>query len=159
MRAASVVVLRLYAERSVVAQAAALARGVARALPHVVLSPPTPRQVPRDAFDVRRQQVRADVLLGQMPREAPGLWLIAEDAYVPGLDFVFGLARAGQGAMLSTARLPNERMLTKEAVHEVGHFLGLGHCGNACVMRLSGSLREALEKPTTLCRACRLRIA
>jgi len=42
----------------------------------------------------------------------------------------------------------------KEALHELGHTLGLRHCTNNCVMKYSKSLKEVDEKPEEFCLAC-----
>jgi Peptidase family M54 len=67
------------------------------------------------------------------------------------LNFVFGIAQSrGRAAVISLCRLGlgadpplrRERVL-KEAVHELGHTLGLNHCPDAkCVMHFSNSLAD-----------------
>ena len=96
------------------------------------------------------------------------LWVVAGDAYAPGLNFVFGEALlAGGAAVVYTARLHQsfyglpedgqlylERLL-KESLHELGHALGLGHCSHPrCVMRFSNSILEVDEKAPAYCRRC-----
>ncbi|HVQ01245.1 MAG TPA: peptidase, partial [Candidatus Thermoplasmatota archaeon] len=60
-----------------------------------------------------------------------------------------------RGALLSLYRLPTTDLKEKEAIHEVGHVMGLKHCPNRCVMRFSNSLGEAQRKPLTLCERCK----
>jgi archaemetzincin len=83
------------------------------------------------------------------------LWIIKEDIYVSGMNFVFGLAQFHKGAVLSIYRLNSDELIEKEAIHEVGHVLGLYHCNNVCVMQFSNSLLEAKEKPKSLCERCK----
>ena len=44
---------------------------------------------------------------------------------------------------------------SKEAIHEIGHVLGLKHCKNNCVMQFSNTLYEAKAKPSILCNNCK----
>ena len=47
----------------------------------------------------------------------------------------------------------------KEAVHELGHTLGLAHCPNAkCVMHFSNSLADTDRKGSVLCPVCQRRV-
>jgi archaemetzincin len=91
------------------------------------------------------------------------------DLTAPGLNFVFGLADPrGRAAVISLARLypefygqPRDPRRFKaraviEAVHELGHLLGLGHCPDpACVMAFSNSLADTDRKGPGFCQACR----
>ncbi|MHC1579270.1 MAG: peptidase [Candidatus Alkanophagales archaeon] len=115
------------------------------------------REPPGEAFDARRGQFDASALLNALAREArrPFLWILSPDIYVRGMNFVFGVALFGVGAVLSTCRLPSLELVCKEAIHEVGHVLGLSHCENECVMRFSNSVAEAEMKPSELCGECK----
>ncbi len=84
------------------------------------------------------------------------------DAYVPGLNFVFGEAMLSGGyAVIYLRRLKSirwgkyfERAL-KEAVHELGHTMGLTHCPRrSCVMSFSNSLRDVDNKSFRFCQRC-----
>jgi archaemetzincin len=91
------------------------------------------------------------------------------DLTAPGLNFVFGLADPpSRCAVISLARLYPEfygqpraprlfkARAVKEAVHELGHLLGLGHCPDpACVMAFSNSLADTDRKGPGFCRRCR----
>jgi archaemetzincin len=91
------------------------------------------------------------------------------DLTVPGLNFVFGLADPGsRTAVISLARLYPEfygqprdprrfkARAVKEAIHELGHLWGLGHCPDpACVMSFSNSLADTDRKGPGFCQACR----
>jgi archaemetzincin len=91
------------------------------------------------------------------------------DLTAPGLNFVFGLADPrSRAAVISLARLYPEfygqprdprrfkARAVKEAVHELGHLLGLGHCPDpACVMSFSNSLADTDKKGPGFCAPCR----
>ncbi|HEC82244.1 MAG TPA: peptidase [Thermoplasmatales archaeon] len=114
-----------------------------------------------EAYDFQRRQYNADVLLKHLLRKKVGdvvLWVVGEDLYVSGMNFVFGYAMYYKGAVLSVFRLSSLELIGKEAVHEVGHVLGLGHCSNRCVMRFSNTLWEAKLKPLHLCESCKQKI-
>ncbi len=104
-----------------------------------------------------------------MPQAHRLLRLLDQDCYAPGLNFVFGQAMAGgRDAVVALPRLrqefyglPEDEMLfqeraIKEAVHELGHTYGLGHCPNPrCVMHFSNSLADTDIKGATFCEKCR----
>ena len=94
------------------------------------------------------------------------------DAYSNGLNFVFGQAHInGKVAAVYLPRLSQEfyglekndnlflqRML-KEAVHEIGHAFGLGHCPiSQCVMHFSNSISDTDAKVKDFCQDCRIKI-
>lgn len=120
--------------------------------------------LPPGAYDSKRRQYRAAPFLDASKEETGDrvLGLTAVDLYEPGLNFVFGLAAIqGRSAVISLARLApdgtsrlHERAL-KEAVHELGHTLGLEHDPNPeCVMHFSSSLADTDRKGPRFCRRC-----
>ena len=114
-----------------------------------------------EAYSFRRGQYSAEILLKYLLKtkiEGTVLWVIQKDLYCTGLNFVFGYAMYKNGAIVSTYRLPSIELKEKEAIHEVGHILGLQHCNNQCVMHFSNSLLEAKEKPVYLCESCKKKI-
>jgi len=132
------------------------------------IAPALPR--PDFAWDARRRQYQAEPILAQVHKgEATYALAIADlDLCVPDLNFIFGLAdRAGARAIIalprlrpSFYRLPEDAALfreraMKEAVHELGHVLGLGHCRDRrCVMTFSNSLTDTDYKGQAFCARC-----
>ncbi|NKE72819.1 hypothetical protein MNODULE_18880 [Nitrospiraceae bacterium HYJII51-Mn-bac16s-1-B09] len=98
------------------------------------------------------------------------LGVVALDLYAADLNFVFGEADSREGvAVVSVARLkpefyglpPDDALLhlrlLKEAVHELGHTYGLGHCPDlTCVMHFSNELKETDQKGESFCPECAL---
>jgi len=135
-----------------------------------------PMDEPADAYDSRRNQYHSTRILAQLEQEIRHmnverlLGVTDLDLFVPGLNFVFGEARLpGRVGVISTHRLKsashrgidllNERV-EKEAVHEIGHMVGLEHCSNkSCVMYFSNTLADTDTKSRNLCRKCRSRLS
>ncbi|RLI91726.1 MAG: peptidase [Candidatus Altiarchaeales archaeon] len=110
------------------------------------------------AYNRRRGQYDAFPLLNFLisrKTDEIALWVIDKDIYCDNMNFIFGYASQGNGAILSIYRLNSTELIRKEAIHEVGHVLGLGHCHNHCVMQFSNSVEEAMKKPSELCEECK----
>jgi archaemetzincin len=146
---------------------------VERALgrPAAVLDRP---ERPQGTLDPRRRQHQSGKLLAWLLQVADGegivLGVTDVDLFIPILTFVFGEAQlGGRAAVVSTARLADaaERdprvlveRLAKEAVHELGHALGLVHCAAPpCAMSRSSGVRDVDRKLGELCSDCRSRLA
>ncbi|ALL02010.1 hypothetical protein Pyrde_1967 [Pyrodictium delaneyi] len=134
---------------------------------------------PKKAYNTGRRQYLSEVVLEEVVKlkklsGVDAVLLVADiDAYSPGLNFVFGQAILGGGvAAVYTRRLRPEfynmspdpllyrERLLKEALHELGHAFGLGHClERACVMSFSNSVIEVDEKAAKYCRICGIKLA
>ncbi|MGE5173399.1 MAG: archaemetzincin family Zn-dependent metalloprotease [Betaproteobacteria bacterium] len=133
--------------------------------------------VPQKTYNTRRKQYHSTKMLKVLEVRKPApdellLGVIDEDCYVPELNFVFGeadiLARI---ALIALPRLrqefyglePDRELFllraAKEAIHELGHTCGLGHCpDHKCIMHFSNSLRDTDVKAPGFCNACRNKI-
>ncbi|MGA2368552.1 MAG: archaemetzincin family Zn-dependent metalloprotease [Dehalococcoidia bacterium] len=132
-----------------------------------------PLSIPTTAYDSDRDQYLSDAFIDLLKhsRKAKGSVLGVTDVnlYTRGLNFVFGQASEEGGVAvisLNLLRQENyglpadpqllaERSL-KEAIHELGHTFGMGHCrdGN-CIMHFSNSLIDTDIKKPFFCGRCR----
>ncbi|RLE49238.1 MAG: archemetzincin [Candidatus Methanomethylicota archaeon] len=135
---------------------------------------------PRSAYDVHRKQWLSPLILNCLgacshhKAYARILGVADLDAYVPGLNFVFGEAQLyGKFCIIYLPRLRffintlakdplqvfYERVV-KEAVHELGHTFGLKHCSKpTCVMRFSNSVLDTDFKSSKFCESCSSQLA
>jgi archaemetzincin len=141
----------------------------------VVIDEKLPLQ--KEDFDDRRKQYRSNSILNQIRDYAARkadlnrvLGVLEVDIFVPELNFVFGEAMCpGKAALISLWRLkpefygcsPNIELFSaralKEAVHELGHTLGLRHCSRSwCVMHFSNSIFDTDKKQSLFCDRCYL---
>jgi archaemetzincin len=133
---------------------------------------------PEFAFHHERRQYHSTELLTRLKEfRSPDSWRLlgvtSADLYMPILTFVFGEAMTTDTcAVVSLHRLRQEfyglpsdpelarERLLKEAVHELGHTLGLTHCRDYdCAMAASHSVEWIDIKTNGFCNACRARIA
>jgi len=131
-------------------------------------------EIPRTAFNPVRGQYNSTYILNHLKVSSSHLQYdkiigIADiDAYVEGLNFVFGEAElGGRVGVVYLGRLrpefygceeDYELLLTrtlKEVLHELGHTFGLLHCANRrCVMTFSNSILDTDYKEANFCKEC-----
>ncbi len=119
------------------------------------------------------KQYSAEAVLDSLsPSALRTLALVDQDLYVPGLNFIFGLAQPERRRAIVAlprlreefyGRLKNEELfharMVKEALHELGHTFGLEHCSNShCVMYFSNTLADTDRKSAHFCANCAARI-
>lgn len=129
--------------------------------------------IPESTLDKKRNQYHSTAILKNLLRfkKEKGQKLLAiidQDLYIQQLNFVFGEADPVNGVcIISLKRLDQTyyglsqdqdlffRRSLKEAVHELGHLLNLGHCPNPkCVMHFSNSLLDTDKKDYRFCQHC-----
>jgi predicted Zn-dependent protease len=153
-----------------------LIAGVSRrlAVPCRLLSSPFDERIP---LLPDREQVDADALLERLehqskPMGTVTIGLTMRDLGVRIFTFVFGQARYnGHVALVSLARLqpefyglaPDPRLTSTRAVaeilHEVGHVLGLSHCGDfGCLMHFANNVETIDLRGNSFCSSCTARL-
>jgi len=131
--------------------------------------------LPVSAYDPQRRQWSSPQILSYLNASSSYqsytrvLGVADLDAYVPGLNFVFGEAQLyGKFCIIYLPRLrlfigtsaqdPLQLFydrVVKEAVHELGHTFGLKHCPKAsCVMHFSNSIFDTDLKSRYFCKDC-----
>jgi len=153
--------------------------GIAAGLVHAFGNPvrlKTAISIPESSYVPARKQYLADLVLAGIKQYQDGerrlLGVTDINLFSQGLNFVFGQAdyhnRIGVISLTLLRQenygLPGDTALLidraqKEAVHELGHTFGLGHCQDgACVMHFSNSLIDTDIKEINFCRRCQPRL-
>ena len=136
--------------------------------------------LPLQAFDKKRSQHNSTVILNEVRACAARrkdfhrvLGVVNVDIFTSDLNYVFGEAYTpGSAGLISLWRLkpefykdkPNMELYLlrtqKEAIHEVGHTLGVRHCHRSnCIMHFSNSIFDTDKKQNLLCDECYLQAA
>jgi len=132
-------------------------------------------KLPKSAYNQFRNQYNSSLILNSLEKNYKGriLAITKEDMYTEGLNFVFGQAKVrGNVSVISICRLDPkffrqpedkdlfEERIVKEAIHEVGHMMGLLHCKNrGCVMTFSNTIGDVDKKTKNLCEMCSMQLS
>jgi archaemetzincin len=133
-------------------------------------------RVPRTTLNSVRKQMFFNTLVARVASAAPAIEGISLaitdfDLYKTSHQFIFGDAsEEHRVAVVSLSRLRSEfygergdanllfQRTLKEAVHDIGHALGLKHCFNArCAMYFSNSIFDTDNKLSHFCDSCEKR--
>lgn len=133
-----------------------------------------PMGIPKEFRDSYRDQYSTERILKFLNEKIQGkvLAITDNDIFAVDMNFTYGQAQmSGSAAVLSMFRLRQEfyrqrsdnavmiERSVKEAVHEVGHMLGLKHCLNEkCVMNFSPTIFNLDKKTKFFCNDCKMKL-
>ena len=141
-----------------------------------------PLPIPKEAYNQWRKQYDAEKIMEILGKEKPAQFIDEEvptllvtdyDLYYKNMSFVFVLEDTQlKSGIVSIARLRPEfygerasikrlsERAVKEAVHVIGHYLGLSHCRHPfCVMAFSPSAEDIDRKQKYICNGCKIKAA
>ncbi|MCX6005409.1 MAG: archaemetzincin family Zn-dependent metalloprotease [Chloroflexi bacterium] len=128
--------------------------------------------VPDEAFSTLRERYLSDVFLDKLKtlnKKGHKLLGVTEvELFTRGLNFVFGHADTSSGVAIISLHLLRQEYyglppdndlfverFVKEAIHELGHTFGMGHCSDSlCIMHFSNSLPDTDFKKPLFCSRC-----
>ncbi|MBO3801137.1 MAG: archaemetzincin family Zn-dependent metalloprotease [Thermoproteota archaeon] len=165
-----------YVQENILNEISIGVKEVFRTISVTILSRNVP--LPKNSSDSYRQQYNSSIILDFLKKlfsfsiQNKVLGITSVDLFVPELNFVFGEALfGGNVAVISLKRLfpefygysSNHKLFisraVKEAVHELGHCFGLGHCKNKkCVMHFSNSILDTDIKEKYFCTSCKSKL-
>ena len=138
--------------------------------------------VPKESYNALRRQHDADKMIDLLcknqvaqyiDKDVPALFITDADLYADKMNFAFAVEDPVYSvSVISLARLKTEfygqginlyllgERAAKEAIHTLGHQLGLEHCFRpTCVMSPSPSAGDVDKKQKIMCRDCEVKVS
>lgn len=132
-------------------------------------------KIPDFTFDKTRNQYHGEEIINyildksNLDKYGKVLAITDQDLYIENRNFIFGIARPHERICIISLKrlyqefhnLPRNEYLfkaraLKEAIHELSHLWGAGHCAKErCVMHFSNDILEVDSKESQLCPSCK----